>query len=460
MKKVYFLLMFAIISNIINAQCWQTVSTGQTFTIAIATNGTLWAWGQNNYGQLGDGTLINKSIPTQIGTDNTWTKIATGSTHALAIKNNGTLWGWGAGNYGQQGDNIDSEHNIIIPTQIGTDTNWKEISAGDATTFAIKTNGTLWVCGFGNEGQLGIGITVDKIFILTQIGTSTNWRSIDAGDTHNMAIKTNGTLWSWGANNYGELGLGTITPSELSPMQVGTATDWATVSVGFGYSNLALKTNKTLWACGLNSIGNFGNGNTTNSSIMIQVGTEANWEKISSGSQSSHAIKTNGTLWAWGNNTYSIYGDGTNVDLYIPTQIGTNTDWNIIDTNSFHVNSLKTDNSLYTWGLGNWGNLGQGNNNSYSFPTGVDCTTLGTNDYATNLKTISIYPNPCNDKIFITPHNDSAIQKITITNCNGKEVLLQNNLTNQIDVSSLATGVYCISFYNENSIERKKFIKL
>ena len=146
--KTKLLLLLSIFTLQINAQCWDKISSGAYHTIAIANDGTLWSWGYNNSGQLGDGTLVDKNVPTQVGTSADWVAVGTGYYHSFAIKSNGTLWAWGYNFYGQLGRGTNgSGTNSSTPIQIGTETNWKSITGGEHFTLAIKTDGTLWSTG-------------------------------------------------------------------------------------------------------------------------------------------------------------------------------------------------------------------------------------------------------------------------------------------------------------------------
>jgi alpha-tubulin suppressor-like RCC1 family protein len=152
-----------------------------------------------------------------------------------------------------------------IPIQIGTANDWQSIYAGCGHSFAIKTNGTLWAWGWNSIGQLGTGT---NSHVPIQVGTSTNWQSASAGGTHSVALKTDGTLWAWGSNQYGQLGNGTTNNSYV-PIQIGTATDWQNVSAGLYWHTTALKTDGTLWAWGDNEYGQLGDSTYIDSNIPI-----------------------------------------------------------------------------------------------------------------------------------------------------------------------------------------------
>jgi alpha-tubulin suppressor-like RCC1 family protein len=192
---------------------------------AIKTDGTLWVWGDNTSGIHGDGTTTNKSTPTQLGTLNNWKSISV-STHILAIKTDGTLWSWGMNSYGElgNGNNNNTNPSNYIPAQIGTATNWKLVSAGRQHSLAIKTDGTLWVWGLNDYGQLGDGTNINKSSPI-QIGTSNNWKQVTAGNWFSTAIKNDGTLFSCGRNDYGQLGDGTTVNKNNLTQIICTALD-------------------------------------------------------------------------------------------------------------------------------------------------------------------------------------------------------------------------------------------
>ena len=182
-----------------------SLAAGSYHTVTIKTDSTLWAWGLNDYGQLGDGTNENKNSPIQIGAETNWASVAAGEAHTVAVKTDGTLWAWGYNDYGQLGDGTNSSKNS--PVQIGAETNWASVAAGEGHTVAVKTDGTLWAWGLNDYGQLGDQTNKNKNNPI-QIGTDTNWASVAAGRYHSVAVKTDDTLWTWGYNDEGQLGDG------------------------------------------------------------------------------------------------------------------------------------------------------------------------------------------------------------------------------------------------------------
>ena len=315
---------------------WATISADGYHTVAVKGDGTLWAWGDNRDGQLGDGSSTDRAVPTQIGTDTDWVTVTSGFNYTMAVKTNGSLWAWGDNRDGQLGDG--SSTNRAAPTQIGADTDWATVTAGSRHTVAVKTDGTLWAWGDNFFGQLGDSTTIDRA-VPTQIGTDTDWATVTAGGWYTVAVKTDGTLWAWGDNFLGALGDGTTT-SRAVPTWIGADTDWATVTAGSRHT-VAVKSDGTLWAWGWNAYGQLGGGGYT-VTVPLRIGDDTDWATVTAGADYTMALKTDGTLWAWGRNYYGGLGDGTTTKRTVPTQIGTDTDWYTVSAGDYHTVAVKT----------------------------------------------------------------------------------------------------------------------
>ena len=337
--------------------------------IGLKMNGTLWGWGGNADGQLGlnesgpsPGGNTEYSSPTQIGTDTNWEYIMDGGTTSNiqmgAVKSDGTLWMWGVNgpsvpnSLGKLGLNDTVQYSS--PTQVGTDTTWPRDGdvklIGDLlSTSAIKTDGTLWQWGYNTNGILGLNEAPSptlKKSSPTQVGTDTTWKSIrPSGDYNRIALKTNGTLWSWGNNESGVLGLNQGNDIGLysSPTQIGTDTTWSILSGGEGQGVSAIKTDGTLWAWGINeSLRGIGPGADVNTfSSPTQVGTDTTWASTLSTANGLGWIgsKTDGTLWSAG--SYLFNGQNTAVEISSPTQVGTYDNWKKVNGEALDSTSFN-----------------------------------------------------------------------------------------------------------------------
>lgn len=318
-----------------NHSPWKQISSCNEHSIAITDDGKMWAWGDNaTYGQLGDGTTVTKSFPVQVGTATNWTFCSSGSDVSYAVNSEGKLYFCGRAAYGQDGTGANINRSSM--TQIGTLTDWViVIGGGGSHAHAVKTNGTMWSWGYNANGQCGDGTTTVRSSPV-QVGALTNWSaditkiSVGNGQTYN--IKTDGTMWSWGQNSGGEVG-DNSTVHKSSPVQIGTATDWVSVAAGSGHGH-AVNTSGQLYAWGYNFAGSLGLGDTTGRSSPVQVGALTDWA-IPSGhgnSDNSFCTKTDGTGWLWGENAFGELGDGTTVDKSSPVQLGTRRDFLTCDT--------------------------------------------------------------------------------------------------------------------------------
>jgi alpha-tubulin suppressor-like RCC1 family protein len=304
---------------------------------AIKKDGTLWTWGYSS------------DKPKQIGWDSTWDLVVCGGGSNpinFAIKKDGTLWSWGANYYGQLGLGSSSLYypSVQSPLQIGSDTNWLNISVSGSSVYAVKNDGTLWAWGKNDYYQLGLGSNSD-IKSPQQVGTDTTWKEViiggDGYNSHILGIKNDGSLWAWGKNNYfGELGLGTTGGGSSTPQQVGSSNNWSKVAVGYMCS-YAIKTDGTLWSWGYNYDGQLGTGNTTDYSSPQQIGSDTTWKSISTSVYYCAALKKDSTLWSWGTaNYYGQLGLGNTNNYKTPQKlIGNN--WLDVKTGYSHAHALR-----------------------------------------------------------------------------------------------------------------------
>ncbi|WP_395052006.1 T9SS type A sorting domain-containing protein [Flavobacterium sp.] len=459
-KKLLFILMFftqQFMFSQTQTICYQSVKQGAYHGIGLKADGTLWFWGNNSNGQFGDGfTSFNNVYPLQIGNASNWQEIFVGANSSYGIKTNRTLWAWGNNVAAELGDGtlIDK----LVPTQIGTATNWLTISpsAQGNHVLGLKTNGTIWSWGRNSSGQLGNGtVGTNYNLVPTQIGIGTTWSKIAAGYYSSYAIKSDGTLWAWGTNNFAELGIGNFN-EVTTPTQIGTDTNWQTVISGSGHT-IAKKTNGTYWIWGVNTDGALGNGTTSNSSSPIQFSAATIWKDFGLGNGHTIGIKLDGTLWAWGSNFAYNLGNGSTVRELSPIQIGTASNWDKILTSYASNLAIKNDGTMLAWGNNSSGQLANGSILTSVTPAVINCPiSLAVNQNETN-QVFKLYPNPVID--FLNIENVEKIDQISIVTMLGQEIKIINNPENKIDVSNLEKGVYVLKIKTETGNKVFKFNK-
>ncbi|MGB7569057.1 MAG: immunoglobulin domain-containing protein, partial [Chitinivibrionales bacterium] len=292
----------------------QSVAAGWNHSLFLKTDGSLWACGSNSNGQLGDGTTTNHSTPFQV-TSNVLS-MAAGGLHSLIIKSGGTLWSCGSNSNGQLGDATTTDRLTFVP--VTSLSNVKSLAAGYDFSLIVRSDGTLWVCGDNVSGQLGDGTSTDRS-MPAQVMTMSNVQSAAAGESHSLFLKTNGTLWSCGNNIFGQLGDGTNN-NHLTPIQVGSINNVLNIAIGANHS-LIMKTDSTLWVCGWNAFGQLGDGTTNNKSTFEQVTSIAKAYNMTAGEEHSLFLKSDNTLSACGDNSSGQLGNGTTNGQLTPTNV-------------------------------------------------------------------------------------------------------------------------------------------
>ncbi len=460
MKKKYLLLIFFYATFLCHSQCYTNFSGGEAHFVSKKTDGTLWGWGWGDWGQLGTANYY-EFIPIQIGTGNDWQVIKSGRLSTFAIKNNGTLWGTGSNSQGSLGIGS-SAINSYAFIQIGSDNNWAKIAPADFFTIALKTNGTLWGWGQNDSYQMGNGTCCSNQLTPIQIGTDTDWKDIAAlhGRT-GFALKNNGTLWGWGANGSGILVAGSLTQSRPIPFQLSNDTDWASIHLGIGHI-LALKNNGTLWSWGAGDYGQLGY-DLIASDTPTQVGTDT-WKSVTGGLSTSFGVKTNGTLWAWGKNDNGQLGIGGTANQTAPVQIGTDSNWTTVSTGYNTTFATKMDDTVWVWGSNNVGEAGTGNTNLITVPTLLanTCAALKIDNF-NSFPVFSINPNPTQGQIILSFKQAVENTTVTILDLTGKK-LQQHQITNitnscSIDIQNLLSGIYMVIIKDgEDRISNQKLI--
>jgi hypothetical protein len=328
------------VTTLLGGTNWKSIAGGGSRTIALKTDGTLWSWGQNTFGQFGVNDATNRLTPvTTLLGGNNWKSIA-GGYHTIALKTDGTLWTWGRNDFGQLGVNNITTRSTPVTTLLGG-TNWKSIAGGYRHTIALKTNGTLWTWGRNDFGQLGVNDSTDRYTPVTTLLGETNWKSISSEGNHTLALKTDGTLWTWGRNDFGQLGVNDAT-NRLTPVTTLLGgNNWKSIAGGYRHI-IALKTDGTLWTWGRNDFGQLGVNDTRPRSTPVTTllgGT--NWKSIAGGISHTVALKTDGTLWTWGRNSSGELGVNNTIARSTPvTTLLGETNWKSIAGGVYHTVAL------------------------------------------------------------------------------------------------------------------------
>lgn len=344
----------------------------------------LWGWGCNVNGQLGTNNTTTGCVPVPAGTDVNWVWASAGSAYATssAIKTDGTLWMWGLNDNGQVGTNLTSTVYYSSPVQtVSGGSNWRYVSTGGSVV-SLKTDGSLWTWGDNTTGQLGDNSVVKRSSPVQTVATGTNWEQISSASIVNAGvsagIKTNGSLWLWGCNGQGQLGSNNITNASSPVQTISAGTSWSKVSVSTTHS-AAIKTDGTLWLWGNGANGRLGNQAVANVSSPIQtISSGTTWKQVSLASTFSSAIKIDGTLWTWGCNVSGSLGNNVTADQSSPVQtIAGGTSWKQVSASNSTTMATRVDGTLWGWGDATAGKIGDNTITARSSP--VQTFAGGTN---------------------------------------------------------------------------------
>ncbi|MGV3459932.1 MAG: T9SS type A sorting domain-containing protein [Flavobacterium sp.] len=451
---MFFLLMY----NVAKSQCLVEILPGADHTLAISDEGKLFSCGTNTWGILGSGSSdMDLLVPnfTIFNADTNWKQLTTGDVHVAALKNDGTLWCWGT----------NFNYNIGVPTpwnvnanvkQVGVDNDWKYLSSNSYFTLAVKNNGTLWGWGYNLYGNLGLGTTAVAKHYITHVPGNQVWDKVWTGSSFAIGKTVTGEFYSWGKNLEGELADGTFI-NKAAPTLI-PAYGFEKISLGDDYG-LAIKSDGTMWAWGLNASGQLGDGTYVNKAIPVQIGAGYTWTAVSAG-MASFAIRSDGTIWTWGSNNNGQLGLGLPVSekRNVPTQIGSDTNWQSVKTMWFKTFAIKTSGEVWAWGSNTYGGLGLGSQSNLQYsPVQVMCNSLSANEISAD-KTIVLYPNPVAD--LLTIKSAETIEKAVIYDVQGRVVLSVSGDMKFIDTTTLTPSVYILELYCMDKIVQKKFVKV
>jgi alpha-tubulin suppressor-like RCC1 family protein len=479
------------------------------YSMALKSDGTVWTWGSNLYGGLGNGTTgvaNNSNIPVQALISNV-AAISAGGWFSAALKYDGTVWTWGHNSEGQLGNG--STTNTSTPSQVAGLSNIVQIVAGTYHMLALKNDGTVWAWGDNVSGQIGNGTTGVDATTPVQVSGLSNVIKIDAGRFFSLAIKNDGTVWTWGENLYGQLGNGSNLDSNI-PVQVAGLSNVTPPIIAVGdFHCMVVKSDGTIWSWGRNTYGNLGDNTTTNSNVPVLVTAISNANQLAAGTNFTLLSKSDGTFWACGRNASGQLGDGTNTQRNTATQATSLCPVLQLTNFPLPLNIV----SVNAHNLGNYNRIEwQVNGNemvkSYiveSSLNGIDFKTIGSveinllnatandrltfNDYGFSQETfyrivqvdmdekryisdivkvtiseslvnVDIFPNPSDDYFLVSGSNSERVN-LTATNIGGQILFKSDDhlSSTPIQISTWPSGVYFVNVKTKQSNSIHKLIK-
>jgi len=292
------------------------VSAGYSYALALTSDGSVWAWGSNGSGQLGDGTTTDSDVPVQVTGLTGIVQVSAGNSESVALRSDGTVWTWGGNTGGDLGDGTTTASST--PVQVTGLTGVTQISAGQSFVLALRSNGTVWAWGANDYGQLGDGTTFDSSVPVQVTGLS-RVTAIAAGGEDSMAVATKGyvnmlsAVYEWGANEHGQIGDGTYRERPV-PVQINGigAQHVSGIAAGLNFS-VVLGTDGSVWDWGVNQIGQLGDGGTANAIVPVEAqGPGSGITQVCAGDYHVLAVRSDGTAEAWGDNFSGELGNGTN----------------------------------------------------------------------------------------------------------------------------------------------------
>jgi alpha-tubulin suppressor-like RCC1 family protein len=302
---------------------FDSLTAGENHACGIAHGtGTIWCWGYNASGQLGVGDLVARDAPVALATPQAALVLAAGYNHVCAIPSDHTLWCWGDNTEGQLGQS-DSQGapNALVPTRVGDDSDWIGVAGGQGHSCGVRAPGTMWCWGRNTASDTGTNPGVEQIRGPAQVGTFTDWTAaLDVGQDSSCGIRADGSLWCWGSNVFGQQGVAPESDPVPAPRQVGTDTDWVEVSID-AFSTCAIKTGGSLWCWGRNAEGQLGVGDATDRYTPTDVAPQSQWKQTSVGRFHACATEADGTVDCMGENSNGQLGLGDTTRRNVPTPV-------------------------------------------------------------------------------------------------------------------------------------------
>lgn len=381
-------------------------------TVALASDSTVWCWGRNDYGALGNGTTTGSIIPVQVsGLDNV-VAIAAGDFFTVALRADSTVWSWGHNNYGQLGNGTTS--NSPVPVQASL-VNITAIAGGRDYLLVLRADSTVWGYGLNDNGQLGVSGVVTSTAPVQAAGLDSVVAISASRYGHSTALRADGSVWTWGYNQFGQLGDGTTT-TRNTPAPATGLSEMVAIAQQSGYGHtLAVRGDGTLWAWGYNLNGQLGIGSNTNSSVPVQVSGITDVVAVTCGDNHSVALKADGTAWAWGTNASGQLGDGTATEWTTPVAV-----------------------------------------------TGICPSTTGIANDEQSGTVLQLFPNPTDGRFTLRSTDLASNALATVHNALGATVLVlspaQLNGSEPVDLSGQPNGVYHVRVLSATGIRTQAVV--
>lgn len=382
----------------IAAADYHSLATGTNACAAVSERLSCWGYGGN--GGLGDNTLLDQSRPVHAQDLTNVQYIAGGADFSVAVRSDGTVWTWGLNTYGQIGNGTTTD--APIPVEVTGPTGVVKVAAGFSHTLALESDGTVWAWGANDVGQLGDGTGLDQLSPVVVSGLPADVVTIACGRSFSFALTAGGDLWGWGRNSVGQLGDGTTT-DQLSPIFIASPPPLLDIEGGewFGRGHtVALAFDGSVWTWGANDVGQLGDGTLDDRLTPAAISGLGPAVDIAAGLDFGLALLADGTVAAWGGNFYGQLGDGTNVDALSPVSVKSENGLGILGgitavSAGVHSLALHADGRIRAWGYNFYGQLGDGTMDDRNLPVVIDCLTDVVRIAAADYHSMALGVNNC-----------------------------------------------------------------